>query len=83
MLGNVWEWTQDCWAPSDAGAPADGGARPGPADCSGRVLRGGSWDLAASSLRVTSRTSTDAEVGEVYIGFRVARSLDESRAAAR
>ena len=26
MLGNVWEWTEDCWNGSYAGAPSDGSA---------------------------------------------------------
>ena len=83
MLGNVWEWTEDCWTPSHTGAPADGGARPAPAQCSGRVLRGGSFDLPPSGMRVTSRTTSDAEVGEIFIGFRVARSLAARGAATR
>ena len=42
MHGNVWEWVEDCWNGSYAGAPSDGGAwRSG--DCAKRVLRGGSW----------------------------------------
>ena len=42
VLGNVWEWTQDCRNDSYSGAPVDGSAwRSG--DCSERVLRGGSW----------------------------------------
>ena len=24
MLGNVWEWVEDCWHDSYAGAPTDG-----------------------------------------------------------
>jgi formylglycine-generating enzyme required for sulfatase activity len=24
MIGNVWEWTQDCWNDGYAGAPKDG-----------------------------------------------------------
>lgn len=75
MLGNVWEWTEDCWSPTLADAPADGGARPSPAACAGRVLRGGSYDLPPARMRVTSRSSADAEVGEIFIGFRVARGL--------
>ena len=26
MLGNVWEWTQDCWNSNYSGAPTDGSA---------------------------------------------------------
>jgi formylglycine-generating enzyme required for sulfatase activity len=26
VLGNVWQWVEDCWTPSYAGAPADGSA---------------------------------------------------------
>ena len=42
VLGNVWEWTEDCWNESYTGALSDGSAwRSG--NCSRRVLRGGSW----------------------------------------
>ena len=40
MLGNVWEWTQDCWNANYAGAPSDGRAWED-SDCNRRVLRGG------------------------------------------
>ena len=45
VLGNVWEWVEDCWHDSYAGAPRDGHAWLGDdgGDCSRRVLRGGSW----------------------------------------
>ena len=42
VLGNVWEWTQDCWNASYEGAPSDGQAWER-GDCRVRVLRGGSW----------------------------------------
>ena len=42
VLGNVGEWTEDCWNASYAGAPTDGRPRTS-GDCSHRVLRGGSW----------------------------------------
>jgi formylglycine-generating enzyme required for sulfatase activity len=75
MLGNVWEWTADCWNESHAGAPADGGARTD-GDCSRRVLRGGSWcnnspGLARSAHR--DRSATDSR--DISDGFRVARTL--------
>ena len=43
VLGNVWEWTEDCWHDRYAGAPADGSAWRSGGDCFLRVLRGGSW----------------------------------------
>jgi formylglycine-generating enzyme required for sulfatase activity len=46
MLGNVWEWAQDCYN-NDQGAPTDGSAWVGSDTCEVRSLRGGSWyDLA-------------------------------------
>jgi len=42
MLGNAWEWTEDCWHQSYDGAPTDGSAWVEP-DCSEHVIRGGSW----------------------------------------
>ncbi len=75
MLGNVWEWTEDCWSHDLTRVPADGSSW-APAPCAGRVLRGGSWDLPAASMRVTSRTTADPEVGEIFIGFRVVRELE-------
>ena len=41
MVGNVWEWTEDCWNDNYEGAPADGSARTS-GDCIRRVVRGGS-----------------------------------------
>jgi formylglycine-generating enzyme required for sulfatase activity len=40
MLGNVWEWTQDCYHDSYLGAPAQGTAWTS-GDCNFRVDRGG------------------------------------------
>ena len=42
MHGNVYEWVQDCWNLSYAGAPTDGRAWVH-GDCEIRVVRGGSW----------------------------------------
>ena len=43
VLGNVLEWTADCWNESYAGAPSNGGAWES-GECTRRVLRGGSWN---------------------------------------
>jgi formylglycine-generating enzyme required for sulfatase activity len=42
MQGNVWEFTEDCYQESYAGAPADGSAVITP-DCPRRTVRGGGW----------------------------------------
>ena len=73
--GNVWEWVDDCWNDSYAGAPSDGSAWES-GDCGRRVLRGGSWfNYNPSILRAADRHRNDAGVRDYYIGFRVARTL--------
>ena len=72
MFGNVWEWTQDCWNESYAGAPSDGGAWES-GDCSRRVIRGGSYFDPPSQLRAAYRTAITRR--GVQLGFRVARTL--------
>jgi formylglycine-generating enzyme required for sulfatase activity len=44
MIGNVFEWTEDCWHNNYNGAPADGSAwmKDGGGDCDNHVVRGGS-----------------------------------------
>ena len=41
MLGNAWQWMEDCWHESYAGAPTDGSAWTEPR-CTKHVVRGGS-----------------------------------------
>ena len=74
MLGNVLEWTEDCWNDSYAGAPWDGSAWEH-GDCSERVLRGGSWYDDPSILRAANRSGDTTVFRNVVIGFRVARTL--------
>ena len=54
MVGNVWEWTEDCWNENYQGAPVDGSARTS-GDCSRRVDRCGSWDYIPVNLRSAHR----------------------------
>ena len=72
--GNVWEWVQDCWNDSYAGAPADGSAWE-QGDCNIRVLRGGSWDYNPWSLRSADRYWITTGSRYSLVGFRVARRL--------
>ena len=59
MHGNVWEWVQDCWNDSYAGAPTDGSAWT-LGDCSQRVVRGGSWLNEPRGLRSATASGTPA-----------------------
>ena len=75
MHGNVWEWVEDCWHATYAGAPSDSAARAG-GDCRERVLRGGSWDLPPKNLRSAHRGRSTTAARFEFIGFRVARTLN-------
>lgn len=75
MSGNVWEWTQDCWHDSYAGAPSNGQAWEKGA-CAQRVLRGGSWIGVAGGLSSTGRLGSSPAKGSRNIGFRVAQDLN-------
>ena len=75
VLGNVWEWTEDCWHENYRGAPADGSPWHG-GDCGRRVLRGGSWSGNPRFLRSAARRMQSTENRLTYAGFRVARTLD-------
>ncbi len=74
MVGNLWEWTEDCYHDSYRGAPTDGSAWTA-GDCSGRVLRGGSWNDDPQNLRSASRVRNSADFRYDDIGYRVARTL--------
>jgi formylglycine-generating enzyme required for sulfatase activity len=74
MVGNVWEWTEDCWNENYQGAPADGLAWT-IGDCSHRVDRGGSWDYTPDNLRSAHRGAHATDVPYHNLGFRVARTL--------
>ena len=60
MVGNLWEWTSDCWE----------------GDCGRHVQRGGSWSLNAESLRAGARVGFRAGGRLNRYGFRVSRRLD-------
>ena len=74
MHGNVWEWVEDCYKDSYAGAPANGTAVLA-RDCSLRILRGGAWNYYPQLLRSAYRYATAPGVRLDNVGFRVARAL--------
>lgn len=73
MIGNVSEWTQDCWNDNYRGAPKDGSAWL-TGNCSLRVLRGGSWGDDPQQLRTAIRDGTHPTYYRFSgSSFRVAR----------
>jgi formylglycine-generating enzyme required for sulfatase activity len=74
MVGNVFEWVEDCYYDSYNEAPADGSAWIG-SSCPNRVVRGGSWSDTPVNLRSAYRYGSTTDLRSVGLGFRVARTL--------
>jgi len=76
MIGNAWEWTQDCYD-EDAyrnAALLDG--RPHVVtSCARFVLRGGSWSSTSEKARSAFREADPASNRDDDFGFRVVRDL--------
>ena len=72
VMGNVSEWTADCWNPSYHGAPTDGS--PWLSErCDYRVIRSGSRYLTPAGLRSAHRDKHAPFIRNHSTGFRVAR----------
>jgi formylglycine-generating enzyme required for sulfatase activity len=74
MLGNVLQWTEDCWYADYKGAPIDGSPRTG-GDCSEHELRGGSWFSAPAFVRANYRNRFAANYRTSTVGIRLVREL--------
>jgi len=74
LMGNVWEWVQDCYGDNLSDIPADGQTRTG-GDCRQRMVRGGAWSTPARMLRSAVRAKAPAGSRFDDVGFRVARTL--------
>ena len=72
MSGNVYEWCSDWWAPSKSNGPVKNPR--GPASGNDRIIRSGSWSNYPETCRVSNRTLFAPQDGNMYIGFRLARS---------
>ena len=74
MLGNVWQWVEDCYHGDYEQAPADGSAWIGE-DCSIHVVRGGAWNLEPQFVRSAFRVRFTTAGRDFNLGFRVGRTL--------
>ena len=84
MVGNVWQWTEDCYDNSYAPAPTDGRANETPSsdvhanDSQGKCLRvdrGSSWMFPTWALRSATRERNPSDYRDTIMGFRVAMTL--------
>jgi formylglycine-generating enzyme required for sulfatase activity len=74
IVGDVWQWTEDCYADNYAEAPTDGSAAENGDACM-RVDRGSCWLYPAWLLRSATRERNPAEFRDIIMGFRVAKTL--------
>lgn len=74
MIGNVSEWTLDCWHDSYQRAPMDGSAWVNPG-CAQRVVRGASWGSSLDQARSANRLPMAIDSTTARLGFRVVREL--------
>jgi formylglycine-generating enzyme required for sulfatase activity len=76
MVGNVWEWVEDCLNENYQGAPANGSAWIEGGNCKNRVVRGGSWQNTPDNLRSAARLGPTLGFRDNVLGFRIARTLN-------
>jgi formylglycine-generating enzyme required for sulfatase activity len=75
MHGNVAEWVDDCWHDQyTADAPRDGSAWL-TGNCTGRILRGGSFEDSPEELRSAARVGEYNYNSSFVDGLRIARRL--------
>ena len=75
MLGNVFQWTKDCWTADYVGAPIDGSARTD-GNCADHELRGGSWFSTPAYVRANYRNHFAADYRTSSVGIRLVRDIE-------
>jgi formylglycine-generating enzyme required for sulfatase activity len=75
MLGNVWQWVEDCSLHEYPARPNDGKPVEVKGACPLRAARGGSWATRADRLRPSWRGRDKEDTANRIFGFRIARDL--------
>jgi formylglycine-generating enzyme required for sulfatase activity len=74
MVGNVWQWVEDCVHQNYEGAPVDGSAW-ADGNCNRHVVAGGAWNTGPQTVRAASHNSSSAGYRGDDVGIRVGRTL--------
>ena len=75
MIGNVWEWAEDCSTLTYHGRPTDQRAWVWTGGCKRRIQRAGGWSTGPERTRSAFHGDGDAEDRADFAGFRVALDL--------
>lgn len=77
MLGNAWEWTDDCVHQDMSLVPTDGSSwqEADDGNCDRRVPRGGSWVSGTDWVRAAAQAGDPALYRSQLLGFRVALTV--------
>ncbi len=76
LLGNVREWTADCWSETAPSFPPATFQAKLQSDCSQRVAKGISWLQAPPGEAPSARNGYDSDDAFNTVGFRLARPVD-------
>lgn len=74
MLGNIQEWTQDCWNDTYKGSPKDNKARVD-GNCNARTVRGGGFNNNPEGIGVFIRTDYQISYRGEDLGFRLVQDI--------
>jgi formylglycine-generating enzyme required for sulfatase activity len=75
MVGNVWEWVEDCSLNLHPASPVDGSPVEVQGACEKRGNKGGSWRTRLSRQRPAFRGRDPETTASNIFGFRVGRNL--------
>jgi formylglycine-generating enzyme len=75
VIGNIWEWTEDCFIPHYDGAPTDGSVR-WQQGCERMIVRGGGWYSRSWFVRAAGRSREALDYRSSTLGLRVVREID-------